>query len=311
MTLADAADRRVARHLAGILGAEGEQADARAAASRGGRGLAAGMAGADHQNVVHARALSGSVFHVEQHAGYLPRQKRPNSASRTSSTPARPGHPIERDPRVAACAPQSQRNHSHVRRWSPTRTRAAASCSAWRRFRAIAPSAGSNGRANILMRSAAPTRPCPVTDDTAIDCVGSSSPLPRSAFGWTRISRGWRGASIRIAEPDENVGRLDEASARAIPIASISIVAIRAARRCPSARSECHRATAALRYGRGSSLARSVTMARSSPAIALIRLDFPAFGGPATTTFTPSFSGSTRGRSSHDRSSAASAPQAR
>ena len=53
MALADAADRGIARHLAGILGAEGEQADARAAAGRGSRSLAAGMAGTDHQNVVH------------------------------------------------------------------------------------------------------------------------------------------------------------------------------------------------------------------------------------------------------------------
>ncbi len=36
------------------------------------------------------------------------------------------------------------------------------------------------------------------------------------------------------------------------------------------------------------------------------RLDFPAFGGPATTTRTPSFSGSTRGRSSHAANSSPS-----
>ena len=56
MALADAADRRIARHLPGILGAEGQKTDARAAAGRGSRGLAAGMAGANHQNIVHAAA---------------------------------------------------------------------------------------------------------------------------------------------------------------------------------------------------------------------------------------------------------------
>ena len=53
MALADPADRRVARHLPDILGAEGQQADARAAARRRGRGFASGMAGADDENVEH------------------------------------------------------------------------------------------------------------------------------------------------------------------------------------------------------------------------------------------------------------------
>ena len=61
MTLADAADRRIARHLAEILGAEGQQADARAAARRGGRRFAPGVAGADDQYVVHARPYGSAV----------------------------------------------------------------------------------------------------------------------------------------------------------------------------------------------------------------------------------------------------------
>ena len=58
MAFADPADRRVARHLPDIFGAESQQADARAAAGRSGGRLAAGMAGADDQNVEHARRLS-------------------------------------------------------------------------------------------------------------------------------------------------------------------------------------------------------------------------------------------------------------
>jgi len=58
MALADAADRRVARHLAGILRPERKQSDARAAARRGSRSFAPSMAGADHQYVKHIRALA-------------------------------------------------------------------------------------------------------------------------------------------------------------------------------------------------------------------------------------------------------------
>ena len=89
MTLADAADRRVARHLPGVLGTEREESDASATAGGGGRGLTTGMAGADHENVEHPPALSASMFHVKQQ-GYFPRQKRLNNASSTSSTPALP-----------------------------------------------------------------------------------------------------------------------------------------------------------------------------------------------------------------------------
>jgi hypothetical protein len=48
MALADTANRWVARHLTGVLGAEGQQADARATPRRGGGSFAPGMAGADH-----------------------------------------------------------------------------------------------------------------------------------------------------------------------------------------------------------------------------------------------------------------------
>ncbi len=58
MALANPADRRVARHLPDILGAEGQQADARAAPGRGSRSLAAGMAGADDEHVIHVSAHS-------------------------------------------------------------------------------------------------------------------------------------------------------------------------------------------------------------------------------------------------------------
>jgi hypothetical protein len=58
MSLAHPANRRVARHLPGILGAEGQQPNARAAAARRGRSFASGMAGADHQDIEHAAGLS-------------------------------------------------------------------------------------------------------------------------------------------------------------------------------------------------------------------------------------------------------------
>ncbi len=58
VALANPADRRVARHLPGILEAEGEQADPRAATGRGSRSLASGMAGANHHYVVHLGALT-------------------------------------------------------------------------------------------------------------------------------------------------------------------------------------------------------------------------------------------------------------
>ena len=59
MTFADTADRRIARHLADVLGPEGDKSDARATARRGGGSLASGMAGTNDQDVEHAEALSG------------------------------------------------------------------------------------------------------------------------------------------------------------------------------------------------------------------------------------------------------------
>ena len=61
MALADPADRRVARHLADILGAEADQADASAAARRRSRGLAAGMTAANDQDVKHRRRLTAAA----------------------------------------------------------------------------------------------------------------------------------------------------------------------------------------------------------------------------------------------------------
>ena len=53
MTLADAADRRIARHLTKIFGSEGQQPDARAAPRRGSSRFTTGMAGTDDQDVKH------------------------------------------------------------------------------------------------------------------------------------------------------------------------------------------------------------------------------------------------------------------
>jgi hypothetical protein len=60
--LSDAADRGVARHLAYVLCSKGEQANTRTAPGRGSRGFASGMAGTDHQNVVHGRRLHDRCF---------------------------------------------------------------------------------------------------------------------------------------------------------------------------------------------------------------------------------------------------------
>jgi len=57
MTLSDAPDRRVARHLPDILGAEGDQPHPSSAARRGGRGFAAGVSASDDQHVVHDQRL--------------------------------------------------------------------------------------------------------------------------------------------------------------------------------------------------------------------------------------------------------------
>jgi hypothetical protein len=53
MSLADTADRGIARHLPSVFAAKREQSHARAATGRGSRSLAPGMAGADYEYVVH------------------------------------------------------------------------------------------------------------------------------------------------------------------------------------------------------------------------------------------------------------------
>jgi hypothetical protein len=55
--LADAANGRVARHLARVFGPKGKETNAGPATRRRRRGLAPGMAGANHQNVVHGAPL--------------------------------------------------------------------------------------------------------------------------------------------------------------------------------------------------------------------------------------------------------------
>jgi hypothetical protein len=59
MALADTADRRIARHLADVLEAKSDEADARAAPRRRSRGFAAGMPSSNDQNVVHGRPCNG------------------------------------------------------------------------------------------------------------------------------------------------------------------------------------------------------------------------------------------------------------
>ena len=52
MALAQSTDRRIAGHLADRIEAMGQQQGAGAQASRRGRGFAAGMAGAHHDNII-------------------------------------------------------------------------------------------------------------------------------------------------------------------------------------------------------------------------------------------------------------------
>jgi len=62
MAFANATDGWVARHLPDILGAKGQETNPRTAARGGSRCLAAGMAGANHHNVVHSRLLADQCF---------------------------------------------------------------------------------------------------------------------------------------------------------------------------------------------------------------------------------------------------------
>src|SRR6185369_3850981 len=82
VALADPADRRVARHLAGVLGAERQQPDARAAPRGRRRSFASGMAGADHQDVVHARSSNAARLSL--------RAKRSAPAGWIATSPAAP-----------------------------------------------------------------------------------------------------------------------------------------------------------------------------------------------------------------------------
>jgi hypothetical protein len=58
MALAHASNRRIARHLSGILRTKGDQPHARPAPGRGCRSFTSGVAGTDHQNVVHEQRLT-------------------------------------------------------------------------------------------------------------------------------------------------------------------------------------------------------------------------------------------------------------
>jgi hypothetical protein len=62
VTLADAADRRVAGHLPDVFAPKRDQSDAGAAPSRGGRGFTAGVAGPDDKNIVHGPSLADPCF---------------------------------------------------------------------------------------------------------------------------------------------------------------------------------------------------------------------------------------------------------
>ena len=115
MALADAANGRVARHLANIPGAKGQQADARAAPGRSGGGFAAGVAGTNHKDVEHGRAalsciscftwnLFAEAKAPEQRVEHDPRRPRCRSADRTPSRAARNSSAMSsRSIALAAC----------------------------------------------------------------------------------------------------------------------------------------------------------------------------------------------------------------
>jgi hypothetical protein len=58
MALPNPADRGIAGHLARILTPKGNETDAGPASGRHSRSFAPGMAGADHQDVVHGPVLA-------------------------------------------------------------------------------------------------------------------------------------------------------------------------------------------------------------------------------------------------------------
>jgi hypothetical protein len=74
MTLADASNRRIARHLANIFSAECKQVNPRAAPRSRRRSFASRMPCSDHNYVKHARGLSeSSGFRHEWVASLVPR----------------------------------------------------------------------------------------------------------------------------------------------------------------------------------------------------------------------------------------------
>ena len=154
------------------------------------------------------------------------------------------------------------------------------------------------------MTSLSRSSPSPVADETAIDEPSPASGV-MSHLACTAMAR-----SIGMAAGSPSHNRTSAAlvsrSASATPIASTSSSAAR-----NPAVSTSTNGTPAIATGTSMTSrvvpAIGVTIARSTSANALIRLDLPAFGGPATTTRTPSRSGSTRGAANNLAMSAANA----
>jgi hypothetical protein len=95
--LADSADRRVARHLADVVGTEAKQADARPAARRRSRSFAAGVPRANDQNVEHGARLSASTFHVK-HLRSLAEAEAPEQSVEQILNAGTASQPIEGGP---------------------------------------------------------------------------------------------------------------------------------------------------------------------------------------------------------------------
>ena len=254
------------------------------------RGLDAGMAAANNDDIeiAHGGALvrwrpPRKLFHVEQLFSDAEAPEKQCRAS--SSTPGAAGDPVERQARhaqvlrratrgsVAACASKRLNRVSQA-----LRDGAALS--------ATSPSEREKRVERLTSRRARSSRPCRCRTDTASSA--SIGAVARSAFGVDRGSH--RPACLQATPATARCRRRrPNACARSTPIASISSPVSR--RPAVSISTNGRPADARRRLDQ---IARRARRWRSRsphlvPLIALKRLDFPAFGGPAMTTRTPSF----------------------
>ena len=221
MALADAADRRIARHLADVLGSKGDETDPRAATRRG-RAASHPAWPAPITRTSNMRwrladlAKSENrlrrLFHVKH---YFPRQKRPNR--RRAHLPFRLGPSGDRTPSVRAQRSlRSERGHQLRRRTPRLRAiRQVRRLPAVERDRIV--TRQKDAPVRLLVRASPHADAChgrhrqgPVRRDGALGPIGMSV---------DKDSARWPGAS-RVAEPDEHVRGFDQRRVRSTPIRS-------------------------------------------------------------------------------------------